>query len=185
MIVGALAAVPFSRLMGANVSQNQPYFRFYPGAYGPRGSLEPSDDVCEVCRKACVWKYTGVVYSTKDVEVVCARCIADGRLAASLEKDMQLHDITLNGAARSMEEELLTRTPGVSSWNPFDWPVLDRTPLAFIGYGEDAEIEADPKAVAAIRSARERDFGNDNDVGYPLVFRELNGRRYRAVIDLD
>ncbi len=81
-------------------------------------------------------------------------------------------------------EELLQRTPGVACFNPFTWPVIDRVPLAFIGYGDDKRIWDKPEARAAIVAA----FGELDsacDGPYALVFRTLDGAQYFAVIDMD
>jgi len=49
---------------------------------------------------------------------------------------------------------LLERTPGVACFNPFEWPVLDSMPMAFLGYGEDEGL----LAIDAVRSAINETF---------------------------
>jgi uncharacterized protein len=168
------------------MSGDQPHFRFYPGAYEKGGPFEASADVCDVCARPCSWKYTGNIYA-KERPVVCARCIANGELGRFLGgKRFSLHDIELNGAEPSLEDEVLRRTPGVACFNPFEWPVLDGKPLAFAGYGGDERLLAIP----AVRSAVETAFDEigqtfDGPTSYALIFKEIDGERYRAVIDLD
>ena len=168
------------------MSTDQPYFRFNPGAYEDGHSFERSSDVCEVCSRPCVWKYTGGIYATEH-PVVCARCIANGKLGERLgEDDFSLQDIEMSGAEPSLEKEVLQRTPGVASYNPFEWPVLDGKPLAFVGYGEDQDL----LDIAAARSAIEAAFAEigqkfDGPTSYALVFKEIDGERYRAVVDFD
>ena len=168
------------------MSDDQPYFRFNPGAYEEGRSFERSGDVCEVCSRPCVWKYTGGVYATED-PVVCARCIASGDLGRLLGTEhFRLHDTEISGAEPSLEREVLQRTPGVASYSPFDWPVLDAKPLAFVGYGENQDL----LDIVAVRSAIEAAFGEigqtfDGSTSYALVFKEIGGERYRAVIDFD
>ena len=170
------------------MTDDQPHFRFHPGAYLPRGSFEVSTDVCEVCARPCTWKYTGCVYIAGDDPLVCARCIADGRLAEAFFQDghCSLHDINLTGADPALEDELLHRTPQVSSFNPYPWPVLDGTPLAFVGYGEDEDLIRLPE----VRQAIDEEFKSvgwkfEGPTPYALIFKELDGERYRAVLDLD
>src|SRR5688572_19811195 len=164
------------------MSDDQPYFRFNPGAYGDGHSFERSSDVCDVCSRPCVWKYMGSVYAT-DRPVVCARCIANGELGRSLgEKHFSLHDIEMNGAEPSLKKEVLQRTPGVACYNPFELPVLDAKPLAFVGYGEDQDL----LDIAAVRSAIEAAFAEigrkfDAPTSYALVFKEIDGERYRRL----
>jgi uncharacterized protein CbrC (UPF0167 family) len=168
------------------MSDDQPYFRFNPGAYGDGRSFEQSSDICEVCSRPCVWKYTGNIYATKS-PVVCARCMANGKLAKFLDDEgFTLHDIEMSGAEPSLEKELLQRTPGVACYNPFEWPVLDAKPLAFVGYGDDQNL----LDIVAVRSAIEAAFEEigrrfNGPTPYALVFKEVDGQRYRAVVDLD
>ena len=169
------------------VSDDQPYFRFNPGAYGDRRSFERSSEVCDVCSRPCVWKYTGGIYAKEEPAVVCARCIATGELGRFFgEKHFSLQDIGISGAEPGLEKEVLQRTPGVASYNAFDWPVLDAKPLAFVGYGEDRDLFD----IVAVRSAIEAAFEEigqkiDGPTSYALVFKEIDGERYRAVVDFD
>ncbi|WP_119302731.1 CbrC family protein [Dongia deserti] len=168
------------------MGDNQPYFRFNPGAYEDGRSFERSSDVCEVCSRPCVWKYTGGVYAMES-PVVCARCIANGELGKFLgDEHFSLHDIEISGAEPRLEKEVLQRTPGVACYNPFEWPVLDAKPLAFVGYGEDQgllDIEAVRSAIDAAFEEIGRRF--DGPAPYALVFKEIEGERYRVVIDLN
>lgn len=171
------------------MSIDQPHFRFNPNAYRYEHAFKASDDRCDVCAQPCGWKYTGNIYALTS-PVACARCIANGALGAFLGGGrFALHDIEIEGAEAALETELLQRTPGVACFNPFEWPVLDGRPLAFVGYGPDEGVIDTPDAQAAIATAY-ADMGWDdvkpNPVDpYALVFRELDGGRYRAVIDLD
>jgi uncharacterized protein len=169
------------------MSDDQPHFRFNPGAYEDGHSFERSSDVCEVCSRPCVWKYTGSVYVEEEPAIVCARCIANGELGRFLgDEHFSLHDIMMSGSEPSLKMEVLQRTPGVASYNPFDWPVLDGKPLAFVGYGEDEDL----LDIAAVRSAIEAAFGEigqkfEGPTSYALVFKEIDGERYRSVVDFD
>ena len=171
------------------MSADQPHFRFNPGAYRDARSLKASDDRCDVCALPCEWKYTGNVYALKR-PAVCARCIASGALATFLaDGHFALHDVELDEADPALEAELLQRTPGVACFNPFEWPVLDGRPLASIGSGPEAGVVDNPDAQAAIAAAYEEmgwgDVESNPSDPYALVFKELDGGRYRAVIDLD
>lgn len=164
---------------------DQPFFRFNPNAYEHAKVFEPSTEVCESCARPCVWKYLGGIYAEKE-PTVCARCIADGSLANLLGDDRYtLQDVELAGAGQEFEREVLQRTPGVACFNPFEWPVLDAKPMAFIGYGEDERLIAIPAVRTAMESAFAQfgwDFGPSP---YALIFREVDGDRYQIEIDLD
>jgi uncharacterized protein CbrC (UPF0167 family) len=164
---------------------DKPDFRFNAPAYD--NVFAASEESCGVCSRPCVWKYTGVIYMAGDQPTVCARCIADGRLAAFLgDRRFQLHDVFLDDADPALEEEVLQRTPGVSCFNPFVWPVIDGKPLAFVGYGEDEALIASPEVQAAIGEAfQELGWSFEGPSPYALVFKEIGGPRYRVVVDLD
>lgn len=168
------------------MNTDQPFFRFNPDAYAEGRSLKRSQEACEVCSRPSIWQYTGSIYAAKKPLIVCARCIAGGHLGAFFGGDhFALHDIEIFGAESALAKEVLQRTPGIDCFNPYRWPVLDRVPLAFLGYGEDEELIAVPGARAAIEEAFE-DFGWDYGPSpYALIFKEVDGERYRVVIDLD
>ncbi|MFC7498382.1 CbrC family protein [Enterovirga sp. GCM10030262] len=168
------------------MSDEKPYFRFNPGAYQNGRSFEQTSEVCDVCARPCAWRYTGNIYAEQS-PIVCARCIASGSLGGFLnDAEFTFHDIELNGADPALEDELFRRTPGVACFNPFEWPVLDAKPLAFAGYGEDRAL----LSLAGVRSAIDSAFAVaggafDGPTPYALIFKEIEGERYRAVIDLD
>ncbi|MEZ6023681.1 MAG: CbrC family protein [Hyphomonadaceae bacterium] len=164
----------------------KPDFRFYPGAYAEGAAFEASTAPCAVCGQACGWRYRGNIYVVNPPQAVCAACIASGRLAAQFEH-LSLHDIALDGAEPALETELLQRTPGVACFNPFVWPVLDGTPLAFLGYGDDPSFAKIEAAQAAAARAGEDVGLDDMDLpsAYALVFKELDGERYEASLDFD
>jgi hypothetical protein len=62
--------------------------------------------------------------------------------------------------------------------------VRDGTPLAFLGFGEDAELAGDAKAKAAI-AALAKEMGAEIAPVYAMIFRTLDGADYVATLDLD
>jgi hypothetical protein len=167
------------------MSSDQPHFRFNPGAYAEGRSFERSGEACHVCTKPCVWEYTGGIYALSEPRV-CARCIAAGRLGSFLgDVAFALHDVLIEDAEPALAQELLQRTPGFACFNPFDWPVLDAKPLAFLGHGDEAGLFAIPDVRTAISEAFEP-FGWDCAPSpYALIFKEIDGERYRVSVDLD
>ncbi|MGB7372840.1 CbrC family protein [Pontixanthobacter sp.] len=165
--------------------EEKPDFRFYPTAYDNGGPLVASLDKCDCCRNRCVWKYTGNIYAQGEA-IVCAGCIAAGNLNTLFAKGYSLHDIELESdVEQNVGDELFDLTPGVACFNPFEWPVANRMPLAFIGYGETLkECEEATKATEAAFAK----IGWPDEKGpsnYALLFRPITGGPMRAVIDLD
>ena len=166
--------------------KDQPHFRFNPNSYQGGRGFEQSQQMCDACSRPCVWRYVGNIYATES-PTVCARCIADGTLGKLLNSQhFSLHDIELHGPDPELRDEVLQRTPGVASFNPFVWPVLDGNPLAFLGYGDEADLLLIPDVRSAIEGAFE-ELGWDFDGPSPhaLIFKEVNGDRYRVSVDLD
>ncbi len=169
----------------------KPFFRFHPGAY-ERGSFAPSDDPCDVCSRPAGWLYTGIIYVAGDKPAVCARCIADGKLAAHLGGRFSLHDADFDGDPdAALADEVMQRTPGFSTFNAFMWPVRKGKPLAYAGHADEDATWSDPSAVKAIRKLY-ADEGEplEGRTPYALVFRELSGSLisapcHIAILDLD
>ena len=167
---------------------NQPYFRFNPNAYEEGRCFEKATDTCDICQRPCGWKYTGSIYAAQ-TPVVCAGCISNGNLARFIgDEHFSLHDIELSPVEPGAKDELFQRTPRVAYFNPFNWPVVDAKPLQFVGYGEDALVLTNTDAQMAIKEAfgkLEWEFEFGTPTSYALVFKEIEGSRYVAVIDLD
>ena len=165
-------------------SDDQPHFRFNPRAYEPGRAFEASDRICGHCARPCVWEHVAGYYALNRV-TLCARCIAAGGLGEVLGGHYSFHDCEVADCDPVLEAELMERTPGIACFNPFEWPVIDGVPLAFVGYGEEESLLAIPAGHAAMAAAFE-DFGWD--VGpspYAMIFQTLDGETYRVVVDLD
>lgn len=163
-----------------------PFFRFHPGAY-EHGCFEQSEETCAACGRACVWRYAGPIYAhPPEPGAICARCVADGNAAKAVaDGGYSLHDLSFDvEPSEDLAKEVEQRTPGFATYNPFVWPVRDGTPLAFLGFGEDAELVGDAKAKAAI-AALAKEMGAEIAPVYAMIFRTLDGADYVATLDLD
>ncbi|HVK80953.1 MAG TPA: CbrC family protein [Verrucomicrobiae bacterium] len=165
---------------------DKPTFRFHPDAY-EHGCFEESDETCAACKRACVWKYISHIYAQPpDVEVVCARCIADGSLAKVVpDGDYSLHDLSFDDEpSEELMAEVEQRTPGFATYNPFVWPVRDGVPLAFLGFGEDDNLAREHEVKTAI-AALGKEMGSEIAPGDAMIFRTLDGAVYVATLDMD
>lgn len=161
---------------------DKPVFRFHPGAYDD-GAFQASDDICSACGKACVWRYVNSIYALPpDPQAICARCIADGRLANAVpDGDYTLHDCEFDEEpSDALAAEVEQRTPGFATFNAFVWPVRNGIPLAFLGFGEDASLANKAEVKAAIAEA-----GAELSPGYAIIFRSLDGGVWVAAVDPD
>ena len=165
---------------------DEPPFRFYPNAYAEGGPFKRSDEPCDLCERKGVWLYAGEIYLEDEPPNVCASCLASGALARRLPQDsFVLQDIVLEGADEALAAEILCATPNVASINPFEWPVLDGEPLAYIGIGDEASLKRNANAQRAIARAF-ADIGEEKgDASHALVFKRLDQEEYVAVIDMD
>ncbi len=166
---------------------DKPFFRFHPGAY-ERGAFVRSLAPCDVCERPSVWLYDAAIYVAGEKPAVCARCVADGKLSEHLDGDFQLHDADMEDEIEdAVSEEVMQKTPGFSTFNAFTWPVLDGKPLAYVGHGDEDATWDDPAAVAAVKKLYADVYGEtlDGPTPYALVFREVDGPRHVAILDLD
>ena len=167
--------------------ERKPYFRFNPNAYQANRVFKPSDESCEVCARECVWKYTGSIYTPAN-PTVCASCISDGKLEQFLgAENYSFHDTEAEGANEDALQELLLRTPGVACFNPFEWPVMEGLPMAFMIYGdEESDLWRNPKVKAEV-DAEYGDWPWDGKMpgSSVLLFKQVAGDQYRIVIDPD
>lgn len=177
-----------TRLFAASLSADpdQPHFRFVPGAYEDNLCFLPSQEACGICGKPCVWKYSGNVYAVNDPASLCARCIADGSLTRHFGKEtFGFHDNDVD-ASTAYWEEINHRTPGIPTWNPIIWPVIGGMPLAFVASGESKRFPIGPNVDKAIANAwNEIGWDTPGEVSYVLLFKQIDGPEYRAVIDFD
>ena len=171
---------------GGEMPDDKPFFRFHPGAY-ERGSFIASERTCQVCRRASVWRYNASVHVAGDPPIVCARCVADGRLSAFCSGRHVMHDADFTeDIADVLAEEVMQRTPGFSTFNAFEWPASRGKPMAYIGHGDEAATWENPAAARAIRKLY-ADEGDplEGTTPYALVFREIDGTRHVAIMDHD
>lgn len=186
-----------------------PPFRFYPSAYDPeKGQFQSSQASCDVCQNPCVWEFTGTIYMIGTEPKVCARCLHSGALKSFLStyedtdrraqrsrsqnwdpSSFSLHDIDLESEINTaIEDELLERTPTVDCFNPFEWPVQDGMPMAWIGTGREKSLIKSPAIWAAMKKAWSDLWPDEVLTGptdYLLIFQSLDGAHFRAVVDLD
>lgn len=158
-------------------------FRFHPTAFTPGRAFEQVDGPCQVCGRATRWRYTGPFYARRTAHP-CPECIAEGRVATYVgDANFTFHDTDLREIHPQWREELLRRTPGFATFNPFSWPAKDGVPLAFVGYGDDVELLRNDRVRAAMNEAFEDEL--DGPSPYGLVFSDLEGAHFRVVVDLD
>jgi uncharacterized protein len=191
-VIAGLSTLPLigwsKRLFAKSPLNNtdQPYFRFVPSAYENELCFTSSQQQCEICEKPCVWRYTGNVYAVNDPEILCARCIADGRLGKHFgSESFGLHDSDV-GASRAFWEEINHRTPGIPTWNPIQWPVIEGIPLAFVAVGETKQFPTGADVDDAVAKAWQKiEHENLGPINYVLLFKQIDGPQYRAIIDFD
>ncbi|MEL6540662.1 MAG: CbrC family protein [Pseudomonadota bacterium] len=170
----------------------KPHFRFFPNAYdfGADGEevFKRETGPCHCCGMRDIYAYQRSVYwLRRDKPVISARCIADGTMAGLLFEGQtySFHDCEVEGLDWDSPEveEVQSRTPGFPTFNPFDWPSIGGEPMAFMGYGDEEKWKTVPEARAAMKEANE---GQDRfPCPYLLIFKEIDGPRFKAVIDPD
>lgn len=191
-IVAGLSVLPLiggaQSLFAASRSADvdQPHFRFVPRAYEDNLCFLPSQEACDICGKPCIWTYAGNVYAVNDPASLCARCIADGSLTRHFGNEtFGFHDNEVD-ADPAYWEEINHRTPGIPTWNPIKWPVIGGMPLAYVASGESKRFPTGSMVDKAVTDAwSEIGWDTPGDPGYVLLFKQIDGPEYRAIIDFD
>ena len=180
------------------MSEPLPTFRFHPDPV-LSGAVEASPEACSCCGAARGYLYTGPCYVEDDFEaVLCPWCIADG--SAFRRFGVTFAEIEPRpGFDLRIADELEERTPGITTWNPIDWPVCCKGPMAYVEPVGHAELETRHAALAAALPAMvAAEFAIDAAEAEELclrlqrdhaptahVFRCLSCRRSQAVLDFD
>ncbi|MBM3457897.1 MAG: CbrC family protein [Armatimonadetes bacterium] len=137
------------------MEQPLPTFRYHPNPLAT-GAIKPGDRVCECCGVARGFVYTAGVYATRDVEVVCPWCIADGSLAQKWEASLSDagHSLARAGIAAEIIQEVTERTPGYVCWQSHDWMSCCRDACEFHGDAPQEEIRSlDEPGLARVSEA--------------------------------
>ena len=123
-------------------AEDLPSFKYHPEPLST-GAFKASSDACECCGEPRGLVYTGNVYATQDVELVCPWCIADGSLArrfdASLNDDRPLLSA---GLPEAVIEQVTRRTPGYISWQQECWIACCNDACEFHGDAPAEELHA-------------------------------------------
>lgn len=108
-----------------------PDFPYHPDPVAT-GVVKRAEAVCDVCGQRREWLYTGPFYAREKPEHLCPWCVADGQAAARY--DGSFHDASFDDSAcPESVEAVLTRTPGLSTWNPIFWPDHHGECCAYLG----------------------------------------------------
>lgn len=132
-------------------------FRYHPDPEAT-GSAVRSDEVCDVCDRPAGHRYAGPVFGRRP-EVLCLRCIADGRAAISLGlPDGTRAKFTDVGwgvpedVSQAVLEEISQRTPGFVGWQAEHWLYHCADAAAFLGRVGWEDVRHLPDALTSLRT---------------------------------
>jgi uncharacterized protein CbrC (UPF0167 family) len=137
-----------------------PNFPYYPGAVRD-GRIMPSDERCSACVRKRGFIFTGVAYGERvpDDAVFCPWCISEGRAHAIFDARFNLVDAA---ASEEAHDEVACRTPGLLTWQDWDWPAHCKDAAVYVGQPTGAELRANAAALEALlRDVRQWDWGRD------------------------
>jgi uncharacterized protein len=129
-----------------------PRFRYHPDPVAT-GSVEPSDEPCEVCGQARGFVYAGPVYSEiADEPTVCPWCIADGSAARTFDAEFTYVGLGVpDDVPAGVVEEIAYRTPGFPAWQQDHWLYHCGDGGAFLGAVGRADLDGFPDALDCLR----------------------------------
>jgi uncharacterized protein len=137
-----------------------PNFSYYPVAVRD-GRIAPSDERCSACERKRGFIFTGVAYGERvpDDALFCPWCISEGRAHASFDARFNLVDAE---ASEEAHDEVAYRTPGLLTWQDWDWPAHGKDAGVYLGQPTGAELRANAAALEALlRDLRQWDWGRD------------------------
>ncbi|GGF30955.1 UPF0167 protein [Marmoricola endophyticus] len=130
-----------------------PTFTYHPDPVAS-GSVVPSDAACESCERTRGHLYVGPIFGVADIEELCPWCIADGSAAA--RHDLEFTDdgdAALRGVPAEVREEILHRTPGVSTWQSPRWLTHCGDAAVYLTIAGARELRSTPGAVDSLVAA--------------------------------
>ena len=134
-----------------------PRFTYFWDPLG-NGCIVQKEEICPCCGRQRDHIYTGPIYTTVDVEMVCPWCIADGTAAAKWSASFNdVYDVPL-GVPQHVAREIETRTPGYDSWQGNRWLFSQQDALVFLGEVHGAKLLEESKAgkiEACLKALRE------------------------------
>lgn len=98
---------------------NLPHFKYNPNAY-EISLISFYNDNCEVCGKQSDFFGSSSPYGEEDIDSVCVHCINSGKAHKKFECEFNI--IKYNSIKEQDKiNELVYQTPGIFSWQEFDW----------------------------------------------------------------
>ncbi len=119
---------------------NFPQFTYHPNPFFTSSIILDKNKKCICCGKVTGYIYTGAVYSIDDLsDSLCPWCIANG---AAHEKFDAKFISYIGGSLlnKSVEEELLYRTPAYSPWQSVYWHICCNEPAEYWGTVDSYDI---------------------------------------------
>lgn len=153
-----------------------PTFLYHPDPLGT-GSLDRSDEPCEVCGRSTGFIYQGPFYAVEEVEAVCPWCIADGSAADRF--DGQFTDLGGGGwddVPLDIKELVLTGTPGFSGWQQETWLAHCGDAAVFLGRAGAGELlERGPQAIEAVKLEHRGSGWDESEIDRYISCLDRNG----------
>ena len=102
------------------MASDLPRFKYHPD---PSAVFQRTNARCESCRQARGFEYIGPQYGLKELDHLCAYCIADGSAAEKFGLEFTDPGGTEPGPGAARLDELIHRTPGYDGPDGDVWPV--------------------------------------------------------------
>ena len=164
-----------------------PIFRYHADPLAT-GSVEASNDPCDVCGLDRGFVYAGPVYSAiADEPTICPWCIADGSAARMLQADFTDAGSAVPGQVPTeVVDEISRRTPGFSGWQQERWLYHCDDAASFMGRVGYDDLVALPGAMEML-SHENDDYGWSSEQTQAYLRRlepdgEATGYWFRCVV---
>lgn len=143
-------------------SEPLPSFRYYRDPVAD-GALEPSGVLCAGCERRRGFIVTSTAHGRDVPEDAqfCPWCVADG--TAHKRYGVTFNEVEA-GASAEATAEVCARTPGVLSWQDWDWPTHCDDVGVYLGEPTGAELRGNREAYdALLADIGQWDWGRDEE----------------------
>lgn len=178
----------------AKIQNDKIEFKYHPNVWEMNIFYEAKEGeypTCECCGEKTKYSYESM-YSEKEVECICPKCIASGEAAKKFDGEFIqfAEDSKVNDNEK--KEELYCRTPGYMSWQGEYWLACCNDYCAFIGDVGTKELE-EMGIADEVFSEYERRGGYKDTRKYMVkkgytagyLFQCLHCKKYHLWVDAD
>ena len=113
-----------------------PKFKYYRN---PRLAVKFDEEpvICDCCKNPTHF-YANSMYTTEDINAICPDCITSGKACEKFDGEF---NTAINFGNDEAYEQLVTKTPPLSTFQEIDWPHCHNDYCTYIGTCTEEDLE--------------------------------------------